>query len=162
MIERSEFEVALLADHTDAIPAIAAGYEAEWDFWYGPGGKADARSDLEERARRDGMPLGLVALRRGVAVGAGALADKAISFRLELHPVLIGLWVAPPHRGRGIGLAILDYARIQAARLGFAQLYATTTNVPEFFRRAAWRHVETGQHNGEKVDLFAADSLRRA
>jgi GNAT superfamily N-acetyltransferase len=155
---RRDVELALLADHIDAIPVLAAGYEAEWGFWYGPAGRADATTDLVARAQREGMPLGLVALDRDIAIGAAALAENAIAFRPELSPVLIGLWVSPSHRGRGVATAILACARSHARRLGFAQLYATTTNVPEFFRRAGWSHLQKGLHNGEAVDLFVVDS----
>ena len=41
--------------------ALAALFESEWPDWYNARG-ASARTDLSERMRRDGLPLGIVAL----------------------------------------------------------------------------------------------------
>ena len=49
-------EAVLLADRPDLIPALAAAYRAEWPEWYGRGGLGDAEADLNERARRSGLP----------------------------------------------------------------------------------------------------------
>lgn len=62
-------EVYLLADRPDLVDALATAYEAEWPGWYGRPGNS-ARTDLAERLRRDGLPLGLVAIEAGRAVGA--------------------------------------------------------------------------------------------
>jgi GNAT superfamily N-acetyltransferase len=151
------FEIALIAEHPEAVPVIEAGYKAEWDFWYGSGGMANARSDLLERSQTHGLPLGLVALRAGGFVGAIALAANAIPSRPDLSPCLIGLWVAPAHRNCGIGTALLAASVVKAGEMGFAHAYSSTASVHGLFQRAAWREIDRTFYKGNALAIFAAD-----
>lgn len=154
-------EIVLLADYPEAVPVIAAGYEAEWDFWYGSGGKGNARSDLLERSQRRDLPLCLVAKRAGCFVGAIAIAANAITPRPNLTPCLIGLWAAPAHRRKGIGSTLLNVAIAKARELGFESVFSTTTVVPELFARTSWTLIEKIPFKGEEHWLYAIDSERK-
>lgn len=151
-------EIALLADHPEAIPAIATGYEAEWDFWYGLGGKGCARSDLLERAQSDHLPLGLIALISGKPIGATALAANAISLHPEMTPCLIGLWVEPSYRHCGVGTALLSASNAMAAQLGFDHVYATTTTAPGLFVHAGWKEIERTLFKEEELWIYSIES----
>lgn len=151
------FEIALIAAHPEAVPVIEAGYEAEWDFWYGPGGTGNARADLLERSQTRSLPLGLVALRAGDFVGAIALAANAIPSHPALSPCLIGLWVAPAHRRCGIGTALLAASIMKAGKMGFASAYSSTATAPWLFQGAGWREIEKTLYKGCELWIYATD-----
>jgi len=151
------YEIVLLADYPEALSVITAGYEAEWEFWYGSGGKGNAKSDLLERSQRRALPLSLVAKRGGCFVGAIAIAANAISLRPELTPCVIGLWVAPAHRECGIGTALLNAAIVKAAELGFGIVYSATTTEQSLFMRAGWKKIDKKMLRGEAFSIFAAE-----
>jgi hypothetical protein len=60
--------IGLLADHPELLASLAAAYEREWPDWYGVHG--DAMTDLRERSRRTGLPVGFAAFERDSVVGA--------------------------------------------------------------------------------------------
>src|SRR3954463_7207915 len=95
--------IARLADHADAVSLLARGYDREWPEWYREPGQA--RQDLSARLNRSSLPLGLVALDAGAAVGTAALSADDTYGDPDFRPTLIGLWVAPEHRRRGIASA---------------------------------------------------------
>lgn len=155
-IRSESFEIGLLADYPEAVRVIAAGYEGEWDFWYGSGGRGSARSDLLERSQTDRLPLGLIARRASEPIGAIALAANAITPRPELSPCLIGLWDAPAHRRKGIGTALLRTAIVKAAELDFDIVYSATTTEPDFIMRAGWKKIDKLIFKGDAFWIFAA------
>ena len=152
------YEIVLLADYPEAVPVIAAGYEAQWDFWYGSGGKGNAKSDLLERSQKCALPLCLVAKRAEWFIGAIAIAANAITPRPNLNPCLVGLWVAPAHRKCGIGTALLNAAITKTAELGFERVYSTTTVIPALFARTGWTLIGKIPFKGEEHWLYAFDS----
>ncbi len=154
------FEIALIAEYPEAVRVIAAGYKAEWDFWYGSGRRGDARSDLLERSQTYTLPLGLVATRASGFVGAIALAANAIASHPELSPCLIGLWVAPAHRKCGIGTALLAASFVKAGEMGFAHAYSSTATAPGLFQRAGWREIERTLFKGDELWIYATDCGR--
>ena len=109
-----------------------------------------------ERPQSDALPLGLVAKRAGGFVGAIAIAANAITPRQELSPCLIGLWVAPAHRRKGIGPALLRNAIVKAAELGFDIVYNATTKVPGLFVHAGWEKIDRLNFKGDAFLIFAA------
>ena len=103
---------------------LVALMEGEWPDWYNPRG-ASARADLSERAQRNGLPLGLVALDDGMAVGTCALTMSSGGLVTERSPWLGGLLVHPAYRRRGIGGQLLERARSEARRFGYKTLVRT-------------------------------------
>lgn len=147
--------IHLLADYPGLIDELAAGYEAWSPGWYGPGGKGDALADLTQRAQRGRLPIGLVAVDAGRAIGAVALAGESMSLQAEFGAWLVGLWVAPDRRRQGLGLELAHAAVRQAEALGIAELRAGTATATGLFERAGWRRLEPILHDGETIQVFA-------
>lgn len=131
-------DVLLLADRPDLVGALAAAYEREWPGWYCQQGNS-AEGDLRARLRRDGLPLGLVAVEAGRAVGACALKTDGGPIETNDLPWLGALWVDPECRRRGIATKLIDRALIEAARLGFATVHASTHEAMPLFHALGWK-----------------------
>ena len=149
--------VALLAEHSEAIGSLAASYEREWAHWYGPGRHGCAQTDLMQRTNRDTLPVGLVAFDKGEPVGTLALAGSAIRSHPLLTPTVIGLWVAPHLRRRGIASVLLRAAAGQARAMRYRHLYAASGSAAGLFVRRGWRLLAAADWDGEAIQVFALD-----
>lgn len=136
----------LLIDHAEVLSDLADLLESEWADWYNPRG-ASARADLSERLERNGLPLGIVAFIDGKLAGTCALTVTSGGLT-ERSPWLGGLLVEPNLRRRGVGLALIERARSEARRLGFARLHALTAEARDLFEQAGWRLVENVEVGG--------------
>ena len=149
--------IALLSERPDAIPALAAGYRAEWGDWYGPQGPGVAEADLWERAGVGPMPFGVVALENGLAIGTAAATAASIASRAHLSPWLTGLWVAPEYRGHGVAGRLIDALVAEAARRGIGVLLAATENGRALFVRQGWRFIENANEDGHRLAVLAVE-----
>lgn len=150
--------IVRLADRPELGPALAAALERAWPEWYGAGGRADPAAEARLRARADGLPLGLLALgEAGEVIGTVALGERSIATHAHLSPWLVGLWVDPAHRRRGLGTALVRAARREAARLGLPALHAATASAERLFLEDGWRRFDVARlpdHPGETVAVL--------
>ena len=146
--------IGLLADHPDLLVPLAAAYERESPEWYGIRG--DAMADLRERSRRTGLPVGLVALEEDTVVGALAIAARPTPSHPHLSPWIVGFWVEPSRRNRGIGARLLAAACNHARRDGIVRLYAATATASRLFVCEGWTVIDTGTtHLGTTTNIFS-------
>jgi GNAT superfamily N-acetyltransferase len=146
--------IGLLADHTEVLEPLAAAYERESPEWYGVHG--DALADLRERSRRTGLPAGLVALEGDTVVGALAIAGRSARSHPHLSPWIVGFWVEPSRRRRGIGGQLLAAACAYAHREGMAHLFASTDAASSLFARHGWTVIDAGTTElGTKTNIFS-------
>lgn len=142
----SDITTGLLIDHAEVVSDLADLFESEWADWYNPRG-ASARADLTERLERDRVPLGIVAFLDGRLAGTCALTASSGALT-ERSPWLGGLLVAPNLRRRGVGLALLQRARVEARRLAFSHLHGLTADARDLFERDSWRLAENIEVGG--------------
>jgi GNAT superfamily N-acetyltransferase len=146
--------VGLLIDNPGVLMPLARAYEREWPEWYGIHG--DALADLQERSRRAGLPVGLVALEGDAVVGALAIAEKSVPSHAHLSPWIVGFWVEASRRNRGIGAELLASACGHARLSGIARLYAATAASSALFIRQGWSAIGEGTSDlGGTTKLFS-------
>ena len=144
----------LLIDHDEVLSGLVDLFESQWADWYNPRG-ASARADLTERLERNRLPLGIVAFVDGTLAGTCALTVSSGGLT-ERSPWLGGLLVEPKLRRQGVGLALLERAKVEARRLGFARLHALTAEARELFERAGWRLAENVEVGGVWHGIYVA------
>ncbi|MEB3322500.1 MAG: GNAT family N-acetyltransferase [Synechococcaceae cyanobacterium] len=71
--------------------------------------------------------------------GVGSIALLAMCEGFALYAegafgIITELYVRPPHRGRGLGRALVAAARVHGRRLGWSRLEVTTPPLPAFAR----------------------------
>lgn len=131
--------IVLLADRPDLIPALTDWFMAEWGPYYGAGGPGDAAADLRGCLNRDTLPVALVALDADdTLLGTVALKEESVGSALGVGPWLAAFLVAPQHRGRGVGAALVAAIEGEAARLGFAEIYTSTDTAEGILERRGW------------------------
>jgi len=146
--------IGLLADHPEVLLPLASAFACEWPEWYGVHG--DAVSDLRDRSRRSGFPLGLVALDAGKAIGALTIAEKSVPSHPHLSPWLIGFWVESSRRNRGIGAQLLTASCRHAREQNIDSLFAASAAASRLFAREGWLVIDTGTTDlGATVKIFS-------
>jgi GNAT superfamily N-acetyltransferase len=148
-------ELRPLAQATECLPIVQDWFEAEWPGHYGPGGAGDARADLQAYCRLDTLPLGLLAFLDGAPCGFAALKDTPFPHFEHLHPWAGAAYVRPGLRRLGIGQALIGRLEVEAAALGFDRLYSATATSASLLARCGWQRIDTAQHDGEAVGIFA-------
>jgi len=146
--------IGLLADHPNVLLSLAAALAREWPEWYGVHG--DAVSDLRDRSRRSGFPLGLVAIDGDAAIGALTIAEKSVPSHPHLSPWLIGFWVESSRRNRGVGAQLLAASCRHARQQNIDPLYVASADASSLFVREGWSVIDTGTTDlGATVNIFS-------
>lgn len=144
-----------LFTHPEVIPTLADLYLSEWEPYYGEAGPGDALADLEARCNCDALPIGMVAMEKGIVFGTVAL-DIDVTTRLT--PSVVGLLVAPDHRERGVATALIGACEDLARELGHHRLYMSTTMLGHLLDRMAWQKTATTKFlNKEEGTVYAHD-----
>jgi len=144
-----------LADYKEELPKLAAWFLSEWEAYYGVDGPGDAQADLEARCNYKEIPIGLVAIEEGQVCGTVALDLDAAT---NLTPSMVGLLVAPTHRGRGIAATLLKSAEDLARTLGNGRVYMSTAVLGNLLERRGWAKLgEIEFMNTERGWIYVRD-----
>jgi GNAT superfamily N-acetyltransferase len=149
-----ELRTAYLADHPEALPVLAAWFEAEWPSWYGPGGRGNAKQDLSSCSARDALPVGVVGFLGDKLVGVAILKRESVSGRPDLSPWAGGGLVLAPYRRRGMGAKLLLALEDVARRMGFQALYCGTATSESLLERCGWTYLAHSDAHGEAVAVY--------
>ena len=143
-----------LADHPHLIPTLARWHLAEWGHKSPARSLETAEARLHGHLRRDAIPLTLVALEEGRALGSAALICQDMRTRPELTPWLADVVVDPGLRGRGIGSELVRFALAKARELGVARLYLFTPDRERLYARLGFAVLERTDYRGEAVVIM--------
>ena len=134
--------VEYLADHREFIPTVAYWLHAEWGHLR-PGETVEDRAARVERAcGHCKIPTTFVALAGDQLLGSASLVEHDMTTRPELAPWLSGVFVAPEHRRRGVGAALVERVVEEARVLHTPRLYLYTPGSGALYLRLGWSFME--------------------
>ena len=145
-----------LGERRDALPILAAWHHEEWRS-LNPGlTLADRMRRMERHLETNPIPSTFVAIGAGGEVlGSAALVEHDMETRPELSPWMASVYVAPPHRRRGGGSALVRHVVERAGKAGVATLYLFTPDRARFYASLGWAHVETTAYRDHEVTIMA-------
>ena len=127
--------IEYLADRREFIHTVARWHHAEWGHLR-PG---ETLEDRIARVERDcghcQIPTTFIAAAGHQPLGSASLTEHDMATRPELSPWLSGVFVAPEHRRRGIGAALVKRAVKEARALGIRRLYLYTPGFGALYLR---------------------------
>lgn len=138
------FRLDLLANLPEAIDVLERMFVAEWEPWYGPGGKGNARADLTASLNRNELPLCMIALTPDNEIlGTASLKSDSVGSEHGAGPWLSALLVRSGHRGNRIGTSLVEAIEIEAVRLGHSHIFASTDTARNLLERRGWQPFGT-------------------
>jgi GNAT superfamily N-acetyltransferase len=75
-------------------------------------------------------------------LGSASLIENDMATRPELFPWLASVFVAPEHRRRGIGAALVERVMTEARSLRTPRLYLYTAGAGALYLRLGWSVME--------------------
>jgi predicted N-acetyltransferase YhbS len=150
-------KIVSLKQHPEFIPAIAAWHHAEWAYLHHNDSVERRIAEFEEEFETDGIPKTFVAVSGTTLLGSASLLPHDMDTRMELSPWLASVLVAPEHRNKGIGSALIRHVMAEAARLGYKTIYLYTPDRASLYARLGWKHLETVEYYGHPVDIMTID-----
>lgn len=147
-------KIEYLADQPQFLRTLAEWQHAEWGYLR-PGDTVEARmARLGGSGKRDGIPLTVAAHENGKVLGSASLIAHDMATRMELTPWLAGVFVAPEHRRRGIGAALVRRIMAEANRLNVAVLYLYTVHSETFYASLGWSLQEHTTYREQEIAIM--------
>ena len=148
---QAKLRIERLVDVPAVLGDIADLYSTVWPAWYGPSGPGDALSDLTERCRDKGWPMGLALLSGEQLIGAAALAAVSFGAMAGEGPWLIGLAITPTRRRQGHATGLIARAEAEARAVGAQWLYCTTSAAAGVLIRRGWTDLRRAGEGPDRV-----------
>lgn len=147
-------KIEYLADHPEFLPTLAQWQHGEWGHLR-PGDSVEARiARLRGATERDRIPLTVVAHENGELLGSASLIVHDMETRVELTPWLAGVFVAPEHRRRGLGAALVRRVMAEAGALNVPVLYLYTVHSGTFYTTLGWSLQEHTAYREQNVVIM--------
>ncbi|GAB4346736.1 MAG: GNAT family N-acetyltransferase [Candidatus Abyssubacteria bacterium] len=143
--------------HPEFIPALAAWHHAEWAYLHDDDSVERRIAEFQAEFETDGIPKTFVAVSKTTLLGSASLLPHDMDTRMDLSPWLASVFVAPEHRNRGIGSALIKHVMLEAARLGYRTIYLFTPDRAPLYARLGWSHHETLKYHGHQVEIMTID-----
>lgn len=148
-------DIDYLVDHPEFISTLARWHHDEWSYLR-PGDSVEARAKrLRAASGRREIPTVLIAFSNGELLGSAMLVAHDMETRMELTPWLAGVFVAPPHRRKRIGSALVERAVECAGELGVSQLYLYTPGAERMYLQLGWAPIERTTYHGAEVVVMS-------
>jgi N-acetylglutamate synthase-like GNAT family acetyltransferase len=109
---------------------------------------------LAGMAKRDRIPLTVVALEGDEVLGSASLIPHDMETRMELTPWLAGVFVGEAYRRRGIGAELVRRILSEAAKFKVPLLYLYTVRSEKFYAALGWELQERTSYREQKVVIM--------
>lgn len=105
---------------------------------------------------RDVLPQGYIIHRYGRLTGYCGLIEREPVLRDDLSPWISPLLIAKDCRGRALGSLLLEFARKQAAKLGYSEVHISTDAIG-FLEKYDFKEIGLTQYaSGRPTKIYTA------
>jgi GNAT superfamily N-acetyltransferase len=152
--------VDYLSGNEACIPTLAEWHHNQWGY-LNPGSEVkDYIASLRKQLGQRQVPTAFIAMSDDVLVGSASLVTFDMDTRMDLSPWLASVYVAPDHRNRGVGSALVERVVVEALDIGIETLYLFTPDRESFYARMGWSVLERTEYRGESVVIMSIDLSR--
>ena len=155
-------KIEYLAEHPRVIPILANWHYQQWGHWSPDRTVGDRIQRLQTHLRRRQVPTTFVAFSGETLLGSASLVMNDLEARKDLCPWLASVFVAPQHRGKGVGGALILRVGDEARSLGFKTLYLFTSDQEMYYASRGWSAFERSVHKNDPIVLMALDLQQEA
>ena len=148
-------KIEYLADHPDRLETLALWHHEEWHDLNPGDTVAQRRARMRAHLAKRQIPTTFVALDGDTLLGSACLLADDMHQHRDLTPWLASVFVAPEHRGGGVGRALVGRVVEEARALGVETLYLYTPDRERFYARMGWSALERTEYMGVKVVIMS-------
>jgi predicted N-acetyltransferase YhbS len=142
-----------LADHPQHLAALAAWHQAQFGYLNTSVTVEQRMERLRASAQKGKLPMTFVAVCEGQLLGSASLLPQTITHS-HLSPWLSSVYVAPDHRNKGIGSALVRHVVQEAAGMGMDKVYLFTPNSEALYARLGWKALEHTEYQGHRLTIM--------
>jgi predicted N-acetyltransferase YhbS len=148
--------IVSLIDELDLLPPLAQLHHDEWSHVSPFKTVSQHLTKLRSRIGRDPIPATFAVVVDREVVGSVSLLkrDDIGDVRPDLTPWLASLMVAPGHRSRGLGRALVQHCIDDARLLGYPALFLYTDSAAAYYSRLGWLTMEQRLSRGADVTVM--------
>jgi GNAT superfamily N-acetyltransferase len=146
-----------LKNHPQFVPVVAEWLFNMWGHLDPNDTLAAAAKRVEQRLNENTLPITLIALRGGEAVGTASLFTNDMKTRLDLAPWLAAVYVDESMRNLGIGGMVVHGVEELAKKLGINKLYLFTPDKCSFYGRQGWSFFEETEYLGQPETIMVKE-----
>ena len=147
--------VVPLGERPDTVPTVATWLYEQWGYFHDHDSVDRRIGELRERLQTTELPVAFVALSSSAPdaepIGTASLTPDDLETRPDLTPWLASVFVRAPHRGKGVGAALVRAVVAHAHTLGIETLYLFTEDRADFYERLGWSLVGSEVYRGHAV-----------
>ena len=149
-------EFIYLAERPEALPTVAAWYFDEWGHFHPGSTLEDAEERLQETLNNDRIPFIILALQNDEVVGAAELKYREMGDMFpDKEHWLGGVYVAPEHRGHGLGSMLANEIAGRAAAYGVSELHLQTERLDGgLYLALGWQPEQQVDNHGINVQVM--------
>jgi predicted N-acetyltransferase YhbS len=150
-----DIQIVDLRDAPQHIPQLAAWHHEQWSY-LNPGKTVEHRIEkLREHLEPVPLPRTFIAVaEHGMPMGSASLVAHDMDTHPELSPWLASVFVAPVHRHKGVGAALVRRVVAAAHEAGVAVLTLFTPDQEAFYQSLGWRTIARENFRGDEVTLM--------
>lgn len=109
---------------------------------------------LKGRLGTDIIPITIVAIDDGKAIGSASIIEHDLKTHLELKPWVASVIVHPDYRRQGIGSRLMNRIDLIALQLGLGKLYLFTPDQEAFYTSLGWKVILKDYYQGEPIVIM--------
>ncbi len=141
-----------LADHPAAIATVAQWYFDQWGYEKEGNDLSKEIENAKLYLNPGSIPFIVLAMEGEEVLGLAQLKYREMRIYPEKEHWLGGVYVAAPHRGRGIAARIIAKITDRAKELGVKTLYLQTERLDGgLYARLGWQPIEQVRYDGHEV-----------
>lgn len=146
-------QIVDLKDAPQHLPTLAAWHQAQWSYLNPAGSLASRIEKMQAHLVDRLIPSTFIALDEEL-LGSAAIVASDMDTRPELSPWLASVFVAPAHRNKGIGAALVKQVVARAKQTGIETLYLFTPDREPFYQTLGWQTLYKEPYRGSEVTVM--------